>query len=566
MSALVRSPVALFIASAWLLLGAASSLGRAQDPPTIEGARQQIQSGEFASAAKLLEEITKAQPQNAVAWQLLGLAYHSQGDLDRALPAHLEATKFPQTAPTGFYNAACVCALRGERDQAFQYLVQAESTGSIDLAQMDADQDLESLRADVRYLELRPPAKSFEDSFVEPTRVLRKWDGEAALGQFGWIARNIGDVDKDGVRDVVTSAPTLSIGGRAAGRVYVYSSRSGQLVWQQTGQAGDQLGLAVEAAGDFDADGTPDVIAGAPGRELAFVYSGKDGRVIRTLAGQRGEGFGSSVAGVGDLNGDGRAEVIVGAPQGGPSNDGTGRVYVFSSKSEQPLLVLQGEKPGHRFGSACTGASDPANSMIVVGAPDAGEGARGRAYVYDRAGALRFAIDAEATGAELGGMFLSVVGDVDGDGVQDVYASDWSDNALGATTGRVYVHSGKSGERLLLLTGEAAGDGFGIGLAKCGDADGDGHADLLVGAWQHGSGARSGGRCYLYSGKSKALLRTITCKVPGDTFGFDTTGIGDVDGDGAVDFLVSSGWSRVHGSRSGRMFVIAGSPDVPAKK
>jgi hypothetical protein len=559
MSALVRSTAASFVASAWLLLGATAPLGPAQDLPTMEAARSKIQSGDFAAAAKLLEEITKAEPTNPAAWRLLGLAYHSQGDLDRALAAHLESTKFPQTAPIGFYNAACIHALRGERDQAFQYLNQAESTGSIDLAQMDADKDLESLRSDTRYLELRPPAKSFEDSFVEPVRVLQQWKGDAALGQFGWIARDIGDVDRDGAHDVVTSAPTLSIAGRTEGRVYVYSSRSGKLLWQATGQPGDQLGLGVEAAGDFDADGTPDVIAGAPGRDVAFVYSGKDGRVLRTLTGQRGEGFGSSVAGVGDLDGDGHTEVIVGAPQAGAADRLTGRAFVFSSKSEAPMLVLQGEHAAHRFGSACAGSLRGTTRMIVVGAPDAGEGARGRVYAYDGAGALRFAIDADASGAELGGMFVSVVGDVDADGVDDVYASDWSDGTLGGATGRVYVHSGKSGERVFALTGTVAGEGFGIGSADCGDTDGDGHADLLIGTWQHGSAARSGGKCSLYSGKTKSILRTITCKVPGDTFGFDATGIGDVDGDGAVDYLVTSAWSRVIGSRAGRMFILAGS-------
>ena len=47
---------------------------------------------------------------------------------------------------------------------------------------------------------------------------------------------------------------------------------------------------------------------------------------------------------------------------------------------------------------------------------------------------------------------------------------------------------------------------------------------------------------------------------PGDTLGFDATGLGDVDGDGAVDFLLTSGWSEVRGPRTGRVFVVAG-PD-----
>ena len=125
-------------------------------------------------------------------------------------------------------------------------------------------------------------------------------------------------------------------------------------------------------------------------------------------------------------------------------------------------------------------------------------------------------------------MFLSVIGDVDGDGVPDMYASDFTNAAKGPSTGRVYVHSGTDGRRLLTLTGETAGEGFGIGPATAGDVDGDGHDDLIVGAWQYAGAAVSGGRAYLYSGKDGALLKTYTCRMPGDTFGFDAVGMGDV--------------------------------------
>ena len=92
-----------------------------------------------------------------------------------------------------------------------------------------------------------------------------------------------------------------------------------------------------------------------------------------------------------------------------------------------------------------------------------------------------FVIESDDKGVRLGGMFVSVVGDVDGDGTRDIYASDWAHGALGPTTGRVYVHSGSTGERLLTLTGESAGDGFGIGPADAGDVNADGYPDLIVG-------------------------------------------------------------------------------------
>ncbi|HEX9885820.1 MAG TPA: integrin alpha, partial [Longimicrobiales bacterium] len=81
-----------------------------------------------------------------------------------------------------------------------------------------------------------------------------------------------------------------------------------------------------------------------------------------------------------------------------------------------------------------------------------------------------------------------------------------------------------------------------------------------VGAWQHASLAPSGGKTYAYSGRDGSLLWAITGKVMGETFGFDTTGMGDVNGDGTVDLLLTSAWSAIEGARSGRMYIVSGRP------
>jgi hypothetical protein len=181
------------------------------------------------------------------------------------------------------------------------------------------------------------------------------------------------------------------------------------------------------------------------------------------------------------------------------------------------------------------------------------------AYVYDgRDSVPRFTFEGDSTSAALAGMFVSVAGDVDGDGEEDVYLSDWADAARGPATGRIHVLSGRDGHRILALTGENAGDGFGTCAARLGDVDGDGRADLVVGAWQFAGSAVSGGKIYLYSGRDGSLLRTWTGRVPGETLGFDAVGIGDVDGDGAIDLLVTSAWSSVRGSHSGRVFILSG--------
>jgi hypothetical protein len=528
--------------------------------PTLPGAVQQLQSGDAAGAMTMLDAITTREPLNGRAWRVLAAAARQTKQFDRATAANLKALEVEPGVPTPLYSLGVDYALTGDTAHAFEWLEKAKATHRIDMTQIEVDPNLILLKADPRFKALLPAADDFANPFVEPTTIIREWDGEASGDQFGWIARNIGDVDGDRIPDVVTSAPTKDIGGANAGRVYVYSTRTGKLLWTADGHPGDQLGSGLEGAGDTNHDGVPDVIASAPGGGYANVYSGRDGHILFTMTAEdaRKDSFGRHAAGVGDVNHDGFADVIVGAPGNSGAGEEAGRAYIYSGKDGALLLTLSGEHAGDGFGSAVAGASDGKSMLILVGAPKAGGAHHGRAYVYDSLSPRqKFVIEADETGNALGAMFLAVAGDVDGDGVPDVYASDWSNTAKGPSTGRVYVHSGKDGHRLFTFTGETAGEGFGTSPSNAGDVDGDGHADFIVGAWQYAAAAASGGRAYLYSGKDGSLLKTVTCRIPGDAFGFDSVGMGDVDGDGTVDFLITSAWSGIHGFHSGRVFIVS---------
>jgi len=67
-----------------------------------------------------------------------------------------------------------------------------------------------------------PAPEDFAEPFVEPVKVIREWDGEAANDQFGWIARVIGDVDRDGLPDLVVGAPGAN-GNQ--GEIWIYYGR-----------------------------------------------------------------------------------------------------------------------------------------------------------------------------------------------------------------------------------------------------------------------------------------------------------------------------------------------------
>ena len=536
-----------------------SSAARFQEAQRAMGAR------DFAKAATVLREVVAAEPANARAWNMLGVALRRDGKWAEAVPAHRKAAEVPGSRPAALYQLGLSFAAGQQLDSAFHWLLEAKRTGSVNLVNIVQDPVGPGLMNDKRFASLMPSAEELRDPFVEPTKIIHEWHGEAAGDQFGWIARNLGDVDGDRVADLVTSAPTNGEAGQNAGKVYVYSGKTGTMLWSATGEPRGQLGIGVEAAGDFNGDGTPDVAAGAPFLDKVYVYHGRTGAVLRVFQGEaQGSAFGRRVAAAGDVNGDGYGDLLVSAPlHNGPAGAGTGRVYVFSGHDGSRLFFADGEAAGDALGNSLAGKTVKRESWIVAGAASGGANNAGRVYVYRKLDAKpAFTIDPDRTSAGLGSMFVSVIGDVNADGVPDVYGSDFGNAAKGPSTGRVFVNSGKDGRNILTLTGESAGDGFGIGPADAGDVDGDGHDDLILGAWQYSAAAPSGGKVYLYSGKTGALMRAWTGKVPGETFGFDATGMGDVDGDGTNDFLLTSAWSAIKGPQSGRMYILSGSrPD-----
>ena len=525
-------------------------------PPDVAEAQRLYAAKDYQGAIARLEAFFQKNPQAVAGRLLLGNAHRELGHLDAALAAYQSVTQPPPIRLQASFNAAAIHARKGEPDQALGLLAQLKQSGAFDMDLARGAPEFAALAKDPRFEAAMFRPADFERPFVEPTRVIHEWVGETRGDQFSWIARSIPDVDGDKVREVVTSAPTWGAESAPAGpgKVYLYSGRSGKLLWERVGDSAALLGFGLEGAGDVNRDGIADVAAGAPGVERAFVFSGRDGKTLLTLAAAGpNEGFGRSASGAGDQNGDGHADVLVGAP------NGAGKAYLFSGKDGALLRTWQGDAPNVGFGSVVAGAREGAGGPLLVGAPGAGTGGRGRVYVYQGVSATpRFVVDSDADGAALGAMFTSVVGDVDGDRTPDIYASDFTAAVNGPSTGRIYLHSGKDGHRIRSLTGEAAGIGFGIGSADLGDIDKDGYDDLVIGAWQFAGAAPSGGKVYLYSGRTGQLIRSITGRIPGETFGFDATGAGDVDGDGVIDLLLTSSWSNIKGFRSGRMYLISG--------
>src|SRR5262249_37645766 len=143
------------------------------------------------------------------------------------------------------------------------------------------------------------------------------------------------------------------------------------------GSPDDRLGASLDEIGDLDGDGVPDILAGAPGLQHPSspghvrIYSGADGRELLTLTGESApEGFGDVVAGMGDVDGDSVPDVAVAAAGGDLAIPGA--VRVFSGASGQILWRAFGNGPQDSFGRSIALLGDIDGDGVrdlAVGAP-----------------------------------------------------------------------------------------------------------------------------------------------------------------------------------------------------
>jgi hypothetical protein len=379
--------------------------------------------------------------------------------------------------------------------------------------------------------------------FAEPdVDVLYTLRAEVAGDSFGWAAEVIGDIDRDGADDYVIGAPFNDAGGNSAGRAYVYSGRTGQLLHQITGDApGQRMGFSLAGPGDIDRDGTPDyVVGGVGGRVVAL--SGADHHTLWEVR-VAGEAFGFDINGAGDIDRDGRPDVIVGAFAAAAGADAVaGKVYALSGRDGSTLWTRSGPNAGAGLGQGVSGIDDvdrDGRPDTVAAAPGAGPTFLGAAFIYSgRDGHTLRTLEPDPTAISFGQFFTHDAGDVDRDGTRDILISDVADNEVAAGAGKAYIFSGRTGDRLLVLRGEAAGDGFGCGRGV-GDVDHDHHADLLLASFNSSAAAPSGGKVFLYSGDDGHVIRTFTGTVANAQLGFDAIAIGDVNRDRSADFLIT---------------------------
>ncbi|WP_353717495.1 FG-GAP-like repeat-containing protein [Dyadobacter sp. 676] len=427
-------------------------------------------------------------------------------------------------------------------------------------------------------------------------------ESNQAHAEMGYSVASAGDVNADGFGDIAVGAPFYDNGQTNEGAVFVHLGspkgiKPNPAVVLEGNQFGAQFGISVAMAGDINADGCSDLIAGANefdqgqlNEGAAFVFYGSKAGIDPDKAtilemNQSISGMGSSVAGAGDVNADGFSDVLVGAPfyDLGEANEGAAFVYLGSVKGISLVpTILQSNQADAHLGISLASAGDingDSFSDIILGAPHYDK-------VYSDQGLVKIHLGSAAgidTGTSIAlagqqleeefGRAVACAGDVEGDGYADILIASRMQGKNLLNEGVVILFSGiQAGinKKPLSVFKSGQADAYlGQSLASAGDIDGDGFSDIVVGAHLYDLGQNNEGAVVVWhggaSGPDAATATALHSNQPESAFGYAVSGAGDVNGDGYGDVIVGAPRFDNGQQDEGVAFLFPGTPDGISK-
>lgn len=325
---------------------------------------------------------------------------------------------------------------------------------------------------------------------------------------------------------------------------------------------GGELGFRFGEPLDVDGDGRADIAAGArywlQQRTLqsgnAAVWSGETGVQIRAWDGTAPDGlFGHWVLPMTDLDGDGLADLVISAPTARVDADVRGIVVARSPRSGKELWRRVGTRTENLGWDLSVAGDHDGDGLddVFVGAPSQ---KGGRVVLMSGKDGSALRTYAPPRPVPTFGWYVARVDDLDGDGRDDLAAGAHLEGDTGGRlVGGAYVVSSASGELLHHWVGPDDLSGFGEVVAAVADLDGDGHGEIAVAAPRTNDQTRSRpGEVHVYSGETGNSLRRWSGSQPGELFGRMVVAAGDVDGDGIEDIAIGAPWHRLPRAEAGR--------------